>query len=77
MANSSTDSASPLIPEDFLSILRCVNDDHTRDDGVLRIDGDTLVCTVCGYAYIVKEGIPNMLWEEAIPPDGDETSTAL
>jgi len=45
-----------------------VNDAHPRDDGVLRIEGDTLVCTVCGYAYKVEDGIPNMLWDEAIPP---------
>ena len=59
---------SDLIPADFLAILRCVNDAHERDDGVLRIAGDTLACTVCGYAYSVEDGIPNMLWDEAIPP---------
>lgn len=57
-----------LIPADFLAILRCVNDAHPRDDGVLRIVGKTLVCAVCGYAYKVEDGIPNMLWDEAIPP---------
>ncbi len=64
----SDSSNTDLIPADFLAILRCVNDAHPRDDGVLRIVGKTLVCTVCGYAYKVEDGIPNMLWDEAIPP---------
>lgn len=68
MADSDATSAPPLIPDDFLAILRCVNDDHPRDDGVLCIQGEYLVCTVCGYRYKVEDGIPNMLWEDAIPP---------
>lgn len=74
MADSDATSAPPLIPDDFLSILRCVNDDHPRDDGVLCIKGDFLVCTVCGYRYRVEDGIPNMLWEDAIPPRREETA---
>ncbi len=72
MADSDATSAPPLIPDDFLAILRCVNDDHPRDDGVLRIAGTFLVCTVCGYRYKVEDGIPNMLWEDAIPPRREE-----
>ena len=64
----SDSSNADLIPADFLAILRCVNDAHPRDDGVLRIVGKTLVCTVCGYAYKVEDGIPNMRGDEAIPP---------
>ncbi len=64
----SDSSNADLIPADFLAILRCVNDAHPRDDGVLRIVGKTLVCAVCGYAYKVEDGVPNMLWDEAIPP---------
>ena len=74
MADSDATSAPPLIPDDFLAILRCVNDDHPRDDGVLRIDGAHLVCTVCGYRYKVEDGIPNMLWEDAIPPTREDTA---
>ena len=69
MTDSDAGSASPLIPDDFLALLRCVNDDHLRDDGVLCTDREHLVCTVCGYRYKVEDGIPNMLWEDAIPPD--------
>lgn len=74
MADSDATSAPPLIPDDFLAILRCVNDDHPRDDGVLRIVGEFLVCTVCGYRYKVEDGIPNMLWEDAIPPRREEAA---
>ena len=72
MVDSDARSAPPLIPDDFLAILRCVNDAHPRDDGVLREDRGYLVCTVCGYRYIVEDGIPNMLWEDALPPDNGE-----
>ncbi len=74
MADSDATSAPPLIPDDFLAILRCVNDDHPRDDGVLRIVGEFLVCAVCGYRYKVEDGIPNMLWEDAIPPRREEAA---
>jgi uncharacterized protein YbaR (Trm112 family) len=76
MTDSDADSASPLIPDDFLAILRCVNDDHPRDDGVLHTDRDHLVCTVCGYRYKVEDGIPNMLWEDAIAPDAGEAAAS-
>lgn len=76
MVYSDAGSAPPLIPDDFLAILRCVNDAHPRDDGVLRVDNQHLVCTVCGYRYKVEDGIPNMLWEDAIPPDGGEAAAS-
>lgn len=76
MADLDARSAPPLIPDDFLAILRCVNDDHPRDDGVLRTDDTHLVCTVCGYRYIVEDGIPNMLWDDAIPPSSGETAVS-
>lgn len=72
----SESAESELIPADFLAILRCVNDAHSRDDGVLRIEAERLVCTVCGYAYKVEEGIPNMLWDEAIAPDESPSDSA-
>jgi uncharacterized protein YbaR (Trm112 family) len=76
MTDSDARSAPPLIPDDFLAILRCVNDDHPRDDGVLRVDLEHLVCTVCGYRYKVEDGIPNMLWEDAIPPKSGKAAVS-
>ncbi len=75
MADSSADTAAPIIPDDFLAILRCVNYDHPRDDGVLRIEGAMLRCAVCGYRYEVDDGIPNMLWDDAIPPDASAAAS--
>jgi uncharacterized protein YbaR (Trm112 family) len=71
MVDRDSSQASSIIPDDFLAMLRCVNNEHSRDDGVLRISGKMLECTVCGYAYKVENGIPNMLWDEAIPPNGE------
>ena len=68
-------TSDELIPADFLAILRCVNDAHPRDDGVLRIAGSLLVCTVCSYGYRVDDGIPNMLWDEALTPDKVKAET--
>ena len=71
MVDRDSSKASSIIPDDFLAMLRCVNNEHSRDDGVLRISGKMLECTVCGYGYKVEDGIPNMLWDEAIPPNGE------
>ena len=75
MANPDNSQASSIIPDDFLAMLRCVNDEHSRDDGLLRISGKMLECTVCGSGYKVEEGIPNMLWDEAIPPNGETVAS--
>ena len=72
----SESTPSELIPADFLAILRCVNDAHPRDDGVLRTHGHLLICTVCGYGYKVEDGIPNMLWDDALPPSCVESADA-
>jgi uncharacterized protein len=33
-------------------------------------DGDWIVCSRCGRKYPVNDGIPNMLVENAVMPDG-------
>jgi uncharacterized protein YbaR (Trm112 family) len=40
---------------------------------VLRVDdaASELVCTGCGYAYPVRDGIPTLLIDEARRPDAD------
>jgi uncharacterized protein YbaR (Trm112 family) len=38
----------------------------------LRLAGETLVCDVCRRVYMIRDGIPILLPEEAIlPDDGD------
>jgi len=53
----------------LLEILACPSSDHAP----VRPDPDRglLVCTVCGRGFPVRDGIPVMLLDEAIPPDGD------
>ena len=62
-----TTSAENQVPADLLAILVCPVD-HAK----VQPDGDYLVCTHCGRAYPVRDGIPVMLVEEAEqrePPD--------
>ena len=61
-------SADQLLPDGLLDIMQC-----PRDAGTLREDvaASQLVCDKCRYRYPVKDGIPVMLPEEAIPPGDD------
>lgn len=56
-----------LLPEGLLEIMQC-----PEDGGTLREDQAKfqLVCESCGIRYPVRDGIPVMLSEEAIRPDG-------
>jgi len=38
----------------------------------IELDGDWLVCSQCARRYPVRDGIPVMLVEEAVSPDGEE-----
>lgn len=53
----------------LLEILACPSDDHAP----VRPDPERglLVCTVCGRGFPVRDGIPVMLLDEALPPDRD------
>ncbi len=52
-------------PEDTLPISDLLRDVLVcpRDRADLREEGQALVCTRCGRAYPVEQGIPNMLVE--------------
>ncbi len=59
-------SAAPLgIAPELLAVLACPADDH----GPLTVDAEAgrLVCTVCGRAYPVSDGIPVLLLDQAVP----------
>lgn len=58
-----------LVPADLLEILRCPFED-CRQCLQERVAERLLVCQGCGRGYRVDDlGTPNLLCEEAIPPD--------
>jgi len=59
---SDTLGLDPLL----LEILACPSEDHAP----LVVDGQRgiLVCTACGRGFPVRDGIPVMLLDEAVPP---------
>jgi uncharacterized protein YbaR (Trm112 family) len=59
-----------MISQDLLDILRCPLDpSHTR----LAQEGDALYCQRCRLKFAIKDGIPNMVVEEAQLPPGCES----
>ncbi|MDE2508687.1 MAG: hypothetical protein KGM43_15865 [Planctomycetota bacterium] len=54
-----------MIKEDLLSILVC-----PLGKAALRREGEFLVCTRCGPRFAVRDGIPDMLIEDADLPPG-------
>lgn len=59
---SQTLGLDPLL----LEILACPSEDHAP----LAVDRERglLVCTSCGRGFPVRDGIPVMLLDEAVPP---------
>jgi uncharacterized protein YbaR (Trm112 family) len=50
---------STAVSPELLQILVC-----PIDKAKVELDGDALVCTVCGRRYPIENGIPNMLADE-------------
>jgi uncharacterized protein YbaR (Trm112 family) len=48
-----------VISPELLAILVCPIDKQE-----LRLDGSSLICTVCNRSYPIEDGIPNMLVDE-------------
>jgi uncharacterized protein YbaR (Trm112 family) len=59
-----TDNALMPIDHQLLELLACPDTHHAP----LREDGDYLVCTECRRRFPIRDGIPVMLLEEALPP---------
>lgn len=54
----------------LISLLACPQPHHAP----VVEDGDALVCTECGARYPVRDGIPIMLIDEAVPADSSLTN---
>ncbi len=55
-----------LNEEEWLSILACpVCDERPK----LEKRGDLLICTLRGHGFMIVDGIPQMLPENALPPE--------
>jgi len=52
------------ISRELLDILVCP---QCKDDVKLAEEGDRLICRRCKLSYLIKDGIPVMLLDEAIP----------
>lgn len=61
----------------LLEILACPAPDHASlRPGTPQYPGaDVLTCTSCGRVYPVRDGIPVLLLDEAVSPEGDEAVT--
>jgi uncharacterized protein YbaR (Trm112 family) len=55
-----------MIDEFLLEVLACPRCDSRPP---VELKGTLLVCTECGYGYRIIDDIPQMLVEDAIPPD--------
>ncbi len=57
------------ISKELLEILACPK---CKGDIFLNRMGDGLICKACGLLYPIKEDIPVMLIDEALPYKGEE-----
>ncbi len=56
---SEPESNASVISPDLLEILVC-----PVDKADLRLEGQRLICTVCGRVYPIEDGIPIMLVDD-------------
>ena len=55
-----------MIDEKLLDILACPLCDERPP---LRLQGEYLICTVCGHGFPIIDDIPHLLPEDAIAPE--------
>ncbi|MCH8273815.1 MAG: Trm112 family protein [Armatimonadetes bacterium] len=55
-----------MIDEYLLEVLACPRCDSRPS---VELKEGFLVCTECNFGYRIEDGIPNMLAEEAVPPE--------
>ncbi len=62
-----------MISQELLDILRCPLDPRNR----LTLEGDRLVCGRCGVKFLIKDGFPKLIAEEAELPPGCQSLDQL
>jgi hypothetical protein len=62
-----------MISPEFLDILRCPLDPANR----LVLEEDRLVCTRCRLRFVIKDGFPSLIAEEAELPSGCDSLDQL
>jgi uncharacterized protein YbaR (Trm112 family) len=63
-----------MISQDLLEILRCpLNPSSTR----LLLKDDHLECARCALRFLIKDGFPILVVEEAVLPAGCESTSQL
>jgi len=63
-----------MISQDLLDILRCpLSPSNTR----LRLHNDHLECERCALRFLIKDGFPILVVEEASLPPGCESASQL
>jgi hypothetical protein len=55
------------LSQELLAILACPSADHAP----LELVGDELVCTSCASRFPIRDGIPVLLADEAVPGPND------
>ena len=55
-----------MISQELLEMLRCPLDPRNR----LFLEADRLVCSRCGLKFLIKDGLPKLIVEEAELPPG-------
>jgi uncharacterized protein YbaR (Trm112 family) len=55
-----------VIDPTLLEVLACP---QCESRPPVKLVGELLICTLCSFAYKIENGIPQMLPEDAIPPE--------
>jgi uncharacterized protein len=59
------------VDAELLALLACPSDDHAPLVEERRNGTEVLVCTFCGSSFPIRDGIPVLLLDEAMPgPNG-------
>jgi uncharacterized protein YbaR (Trm112 family) len=61
-----------MISKELLDVLCC-----PIGKAPLKQEDDSLICTFCGVVYQIKDGIPILLTDEAVLPDGINSISEL